>query len=100
MRPTVVSSAAAGVVADDPGGFAMSSQLRDLSTAGGEQDTAGRHENAAAAAHPRGMGFRVLSRMARGQSDDDAEYLPRHRLDGSDADADAEAETDAPSHTL
>ena len=30
--------------------------------------------------HPRGQGFRVLSRMARTQSPDD-EYAPRHRRD-------------------
>jgi hypothetical protein len=32
------------------------------------------------AAHPRGAGFRVLSRIARIQADE-ADYAPRHRLD-------------------
>jgi hypothetical protein len=32
------------------------------------------------AAHPRGAGFRVLSRIARIQADE-ADYAPRHRRD-------------------
>jgi hypothetical protein len=65
----------------------MSSQLRDLSTAGDEQVTVGRHEVVAATAHPRGMGFRVLSRMARSGADDANEYVPRHRLTAPGGDA-------------
>jgi hypothetical protein len=39
----------------------------------------------AASAHPRGAGFRVLSRMARERAES-PDYSPRHRLDGeSDA---------------
>ena len=67
----------------------MSAQLKDLGTAEAEQDTAGRHEGVAAAAHPRGMGFRVLSRMARSGPDEESDYAPRHRLD---AQADAASE--------
>jgi hypothetical protein len=33
-----------------------------------------------ASSHPRGRGFRVLSRIARVQASD-AGYVPRHRLD-------------------
>ncbi len=32
-------------------------------------------------AHPRGEGFRVLSRIARGQADHVTGYAPRHRRD-------------------
>jgi hypothetical protein len=62
----------------------MSPELRALSKARDEQDAAGRHEGVAAAAHPRGMGFRVLSRMARSSADEETDYAPRHRLDGVD----------------
>jgi len=67
----------------------MSSQLRDLSTSGTDQGTPGRHEGPAAG-HPRGMGFSVLSRIARTRSDEVDDYAPRHRLDEA-VDATAES---------
>jgi hypothetical protein len=69
----------------------MSSQLRDLGTARTGQQTAGRHEGPAAS-HPRGMGFSVLSRIARTRSDEADDYAPRHRLDaGNDVAMDSGA---------
>ena len=59
----------------------MSSQLRDLSTAGNVQRTVRNDGSVTAAPHPRGAGFRVLSRIARNHAADDG-YAPRHRLDG------------------
>jgi hypothetical protein len=42
-----------------------------------------RHDDAVApSAHPRGAGFRVLSRMARGRAEATPAYSPRHRLEG------------------
>lgn len=60
----------------------MSSQLRDLSTAGDVQSTVRMDGSVPAAAHPRGAGFRVLSRIARNRAAEDDAYAPRHRLDG------------------
>ena len=57
----------------------MSSALRDLSTARDEQRDA--HGSVLTAPHPRGAGFRVLSRIARIRADEDDNYAPRHRLD-------------------
>jgi hypothetical protein len=70
----------------------MSSQVRDWSIDGAEQPTAGRHEGPAAAGHPRGMGFSVLSRIARTRTEQADDYAPRHRLDEA---VDAAAESAA-----
>jgi hypothetical protein len=59
----------------------MSSQVRDWSIGGAEQDAPGRHEGPAATGHPRGMGFSVLSRIARTRAEEADDYAPRHRLD-------------------
>jgi len=59
----------------------MSSQLRDLSTVVTEQNAVDRHHGVVTAVHPRGMGFRVLSRMARSHAEEETAYVPRHRLD-------------------
>jgi hypothetical protein len=58
----------------------MSSMMIDAHASGDtQQDT--RHD-VGVEAHPRGKGFRVLSRIARAQADDDgSDYAPRHRLD-------------------
>lgn len=61
----------------------MSSQLRDLSVVRDERGTHCTHEGDVAA-HPRGMGFRVLSRIARVHADEETSYVPRHRLDVPD----------------
>jgi hypothetical protein len=58
----------------------MSSQLGNSRTS---QDVRGavRTDTAVLVArHPRGAGFRVLSRIARNHADDDG-YAPRHRMD-------------------
>jgi hypothetical protein len=52
----------------------MSSQLRDMS---------GTPDKARVAVHPRGAGFRVLSRMARNVADE-VSSTPRHRSGGPD----------------
>ena len=59
----------------------MSSQLRDSSTSVNAQGSAVRHDASIASAHPRGRGFGVLSRMARGHGEDQPVHVPRHRLD-------------------
>ena len=66
----------------------MSSPLRDSS--GDEHGATGRHEGDVSATHPRGMGFRVLSRIARGRTEEDTGYVPRHRFE-HDVDVDADA---------
>ena len=76
MRLTVFESATAGAAADDPGDFAMSSPLRNLRTVEEQPSATGRHEELAAAVHPRRSGFQVLSRMARSRSDEDGDYAP------------------------
>jgi hypothetical protein len=58
----------------------MSSQFRDLSTAERVQRTRADDGAVMVSAHPRGAGFRVLSRMARHRTVDDG-FTPRHRLD-------------------
>jgi len=55
----------------------MSSRLRDTGNSEGTAPTDGAEEVPARVTHPRGAGFRVLSRIARTQADDD--YAPRHR---------------------
>ena len=57
----------------------MSSRLRDTGNSEGTAPTDGAEEVPARVTHPRGAGFRVLSRIARTQADDD--YAPRHRRD-------------------
>lgn len=63
----------------------MSSELNFWSTVEHEQEDAVRHDDAVPSAHPRGAGFRVLSRMARRRTES-PDYSPRHRLDGESAD--------------
>jgi hypothetical protein len=58
----------------------MSSQFRDLSTAERVQRPRIDDGTVVVSAHPRGAGFRVLSRMARHRNVDDG-FSPRHRLD-------------------
>jgi hypothetical protein len=53
----------------------MSSQLKDSQTRDAEYRHVGPSE------HPRGTGFRVLSRLARKREDEASAYSPRHRLD-------------------
>jgi hypothetical protein len=63
----------------------MSSELNFWSTVDHEQDDAVRHHDGVPSAHPRGEGFRVLSRMARTRAEL-PDYSPRHRLGGESAD--------------
>ena len=70
----------------------MSSQMRDWSIDGAEQHTTGRHQGPAATGHPRGMGFSVLSRIARSRADEADDYSPRHRFEAA---AEAAAESAA-----
>jgi hypothetical protein len=58
----------------------MSSQFRDLSTGDGAQRALPNNGTVIVAAHPRGAGFRVLSRMARHRTAEE-NFVPRHRLD-------------------
>lgn len=58
----------------------MSSQFRDLSTGESVQRALPSTGTIMASAHPRGAGFRVLSRMARHRTAQD-DFVPRHRLD-------------------
>jgi hypothetical protein len=60
----------------------MSSQLTDSRTG---ENGPGEH----AAPHPRGAGFRVLSRIARRRAEEDPDYLPRHRSDSEPDDVSA-----------
>ena len=55
----------------------MSSQLKDSQS---QCDADYRH--VAPSEHPRGTGFRVLSRLARKRADEASAYAPRHRMDG------------------
>jgi hypothetical protein len=59
----------------------MSSQLRDLSAHADAYDTRRDGDECAGkrVEHPRGAGFRVLSRLAR-KVDEESSYEPRHRL--------------------
>jgi hypothetical protein len=74
-------SVAAGAAAIRSGGFVMSSHLRDLGQADAERVEARHYGAAAPSAHPRGAGFRVLSRMARKRAEAGPAYSPRHRLE-------------------
>ncbi len=64
----------------------MSTLVMDMRPVGREEQ----RRAAGLAEHPRGAGFRVLSRIARIQADE-AAYSPRHRRD-MPADLDAPAE--------
>ena len=57
----------------------MSSPLTEMS--GDEHGASGKHEGVVPVTHPRGMGFRVLSRIARGRADEEPGYVPRHRFE-------------------
>ena len=74
-----------GRVQTIPGGFVMiSAQLRDSSADAAVLDTTrneGR-ERRLALVHPRGPGFRTLSRLARHEADEETGYAPRHRVGG------------------
>lgn len=68
-----------GVCRNERGRFVMDSQLGKSNTAGDVQRTV-RTDGAVTVRHPRGAGFRVLSKIARSRAADDG-YAPRHRLD-------------------
>lgn len=53
----------------------------ELGTNAGMQLTTRKDGAVAMSTHPRGAGFRVLSRMARSCAADEPSYAPRHRLD-------------------
>lgn len=63
----------------------MSSQLRDLSAHADVHETSRDIEGHAnrRVEHPRGAGFRVLSRLAR-RVGEESTYEPRHRLGNPD----------------
>lgn len=68
----------------------MSSQLRDMSGVDTGVDFGVESTNTVdAAPHPRGAGFRVLSRLARRKAEDEQDYLPRHRSDSEPDDVSA-----------
>jgi hypothetical protein len=58
----------------------MSALMMDLRTVSHHGRTVAVFDAGVGRTHPRGHGFRVLSRIARTQPDDDA-YAPRHRRD-------------------
>jgi hypothetical protein len=58
----------------------MSSQFRNLSTGESMQRGLSNNGTVQVSAHPRGAGFRVLSRLARHRTDEET-FVPRHRLD-------------------
>lgn len=80
----MVIAVAAGAATEDPGGFVMSSESMAWSTVEHEQHDAVRRDERVSSAHPRGAGFRVLSRLARKRAEA-PEYSPRHRVDSSGA---------------
>lgn len=55
--------------------------MRDWSTVEHEQADAEHHDALPPSTHPRGAGFRVLSRLARTRAEESPEYSPRHRQD-------------------
>ena len=57
----------------------MSTMVMDVRPVG-LGDTMGMFDAVVGRSHPRGQGFRVLSRIARTHASDD-DYAPRHRLD-------------------
>jgi hypothetical protein len=68
-----------GTATDDSGGIAMSAMVMDVRAVGHVSATAGMFDAVAGRSHPRGQGFRVLSRMARVEAEDSTDYAPRHR---------------------
>ena len=58
----------------------MSSQFSTLSTGESMQRSLPNSGTVQVAAHPRGAGFRVLSRLARHRTAEET-FVPRHRLD-------------------
>jgi len=58
----------------------MSTMVMDVRPREHGGNTVGMFDAVVGGNHPRGQGFRVLSRMARTQSSED-EYAPRHRRD-------------------
>lgn len=58
----------------------MSALMMDLRTVSHHGQTVAVFDAGVGRTHPRGHGFRVLSRIARTQADDDG-YAPRHRRD-------------------
>lgn len=60
----------------------MSALMRDLRTVSHHGETVAVFEAGVGRTHPRGHGFRVLSRIARTQATDD-DYAPRHRREMS-----------------
>ena len=61
-----------------PGGIAMSTMVMDVRPLGHE--AVSMFDAVVGHSHPRGQGFRVLSRIARTQACED-DYAPRHRRD-------------------
>jgi hypothetical protein len=62
----------------------MSAQVSDPGPVAGRHVDVQAADSTAPAEHPRGAGFRILSRMARRRDHDpapDPAYEPRHRLD-------------------
>jgi hypothetical protein len=57
----------------------MSAMVMDVRTVGHRTETDGMFDAVVGRTHPRGQGFRVLSRMARVRAEDGADYAPRHR---------------------
>jgi hypothetical protein len=68
-----------GTATDDSGGIAMSALVLDVRPTG--HGVVGGFDAAVGLSHPRGRGFRVLSRMARVRAEDSDDYAPRHRRD-------------------
>jgi hypothetical protein len=59
----------------------MSTMVMDVSPLQHGVDSVGMFDPAVGQSHPRGQGFKVLSRMARTRAVDGADYAPRHRRD-------------------
>ena len=59
----------------------MSSQSKDLGQVDAEREEARHYGAVAPSTHPRGAGFRVLSRMARKRAETAPGYSPRHRME-------------------
>jgi hypothetical protein len=59
----------------------MSTMVMDVRPVQHGAETVGMFDAMAGQSHPRGQGFKVLSRMARTRAVDGADYAPRHRRD-------------------
>ena len=57
----------------------MSAMVMDVRAVGHVSATLGTFDAVVGRTHPRGQGFRVLSRMARVRAEDSVDYAPRHR---------------------